>query len=58
MDKKDKILTAFAEEMQRHNSVKRRITPIFEIIILGLLLLFAILALFSVVFISVETLSN
>lgn len=45
MTKKDEILTAFAEEMQRHNSVKRRINRIGQTLAMGWVLLFVILAL-------------
>lgn len=46
MAKEKKILTAFQEEMQRHNSVKRRINLIGQIMAWGWVVLFVILALY------------
>lgn len=47
MAKKQEILTAFAEEMRRHNSVKRRINLIGQIIVWVWVMLFAILAIYA-----------
>ena len=46
MAKKEEILTAFAEEMRRHNSVKRRINLIWYIMVSLWVMLFAILSLY------------
>lgn len=50
MAKKEEILSAFAEEMRRHNSVKRRINFIGQIIAWGWVLLFVILSVFALVY--------
>jgi len=49
MTKKEEILTAFAEELKRHNSVKRRINLIGHIMAWGWVLLFVILAVYAFV---------
>lgn len=46
MANKEEILSAFAEEMRRHNSVKRRINLIGQIMAWGWVFLFVILALY------------
>lgn len=49
MSNGDEILTAFAEEMKRHNSVKRRTNLIGQIMAWGWVALFVILAVFAFV---------
>lgn len=50
MDRKKEILMAFENEMRRHNSVKRRINLIGQIMAWGWVGLFVILALYVFVF--------
>jgi len=50
MDKEKQILSAFAEELRRHNSVKRRTNLIGHIMAWGWVLLFVILAVYAFVY--------
>ena len=58
MDREKEILSAFAEEMRRHNSVKRRINIIHNIIILGAVLLFSIPIILFVFFLAIKIFLN
>jgi len=47
MDKEKQILSSFAKEMQRHDSVKRRINFIGQIMAWGWVALFVILSIYA-----------